>query len=174
MQARIEAALYAAGRPLSPEELTKAAGVTSKRKALSAVRLLSLNVNRTLRAVEISELTEHRFVMQLKPEYSGIARKFSARPLLNTGALKTLSHIIFFQPITAPELARRRGPAAYQHVKELEAVGFVRGEPAGRTKIYRTTTAFSEYFGLSKDPTALKEQLSSVRVQNILRAGARL
>jgi len=65
----------------------------------------------------------------------------------------------YFQPISALELAERRGKHIYQHLKMLEQLGFISGEPSGRTKIYRTTPAFSEYFGLSSDPDIMKKQL---------------
>ncbi len=164
VQARIEAALYAAGRPLSAEELARAASLTSKRKAVAAARFLSFAFNKSLRALEIVELTDQRFVMQLKPDYNPVAKRFASRPLLPLSVLKTLSHVIYFQPISAQDLARRRGPSAYRHVKDLEAVGFVAAEPTGRTRVYHTTAAFSEYFGLSSDPDVMRQQLASARL----------
>ena len=44
-------------------------------------------------------------------------------------------------------------------MKDLEEVGFIAWERTGRSKLYKTTTEFSEYFGLSVDPSTLKHQL---------------
>ncbi|MBI4257789.1 MAG: SMC-Scp complex subunit ScpB [Thaumarchaeota archaeon] len=162
---RIEAALYASGRPLTAEELARAAGVTSKRKAIALTRTLAVQVTRAFKALEVSELSGQKFVLQLKAEYTSVAKRFASRPLLTDATLKTLSHIVYFQPITANELAKRRGPPAYRQIKELEAVGFISSEPAGRTKVYRTTSAFAEYFGLSQDPSVMKQQLASSRLR---------
>ncbi|MEM3437303.1 MAG: SMC-Scp complex subunit ScpB [Nitrososphaerales archaeon] len=159
IKARIEAALYAAGRPLSPKELASAAGINSKRKAVRAVRDLARIFNSTLRALEIVELTDQKFVMQLKKQYNTIAKKFSTKPLIPPSVIKTLSYIAYFQPISSQEIVMRRGKQAYQHIKVLEDIGFISGEPSGRTRVYRTTPAFSEYFGLSNDIETMKKQL---------------
>ena len=159
LTAKIEAALYAAGRPLDPEQLARAAGITSERRAILVARTVAKLVNENMHAVEVVEYPGSRFAMQLKIEYNPLARKFATRPLLSKGALKTLSFIAFFQPIAGSELALRRSTNVYAHFKELEAVGFVIGERSGRTRVYKTTPRFAEYFGLSSDVTLLKKQL---------------
>jgi segregation and condensation protein B len=159
IQARIEAALYAAGRPLSPKELALAAGITSKRRAVRAARDLARIFNSNSRALEVVELADQKFVMQLKKQYNIIAKKFSTKPLMPPSVIKTLSYIAYFQPISSLDLAEKRGKQVYQHLKALEEIGFISGEPSGRTRIYRTTPAFSEYFGLSGDLETMKRQL---------------
>ncbi|MCP8315617.1 MAG: SMC-Scp complex subunit ScpB, partial [archaeon] len=158
IQARIEAALYAAGRPLSPKELASAAGITSKRRAMRAVRDLARILNSNLRAIEIVELADRKFAMQLRKQYNVIAKRFSTKPLIPPSMLKTLSYVAYFQPISRLDLAEKRGKQAYQHLKTLEEMGFISGEPFGRTRVYRTTPAFSEYFGLSSDLETMKRQ----------------
>ncbi len=96
---------------------------------------------------------------QLKAEFTQVARRFATRPLLSKAALRTLSFIAYFQPISSSELALRRSPAAYQHLKELEDVGFVVGQRQGRGREYSTTSRFADYFGLSADMASLKRQL---------------
>jgi segregation and condensation protein B len=97
--------------------------------------------------------------MQLKTQYTQVARRFATRPLLSRAALRTLSFIAYFQPIQTSELVQRRSSAAYQHLKELEEVGFVVSERQGRSRVYRTTGRFSEYFGLSGEVALMKRQL---------------
>lgn len=159
-QARIEAALYASGKPLDPEELTRAGGLTSKSKAVEIARALAKEINSTLKAIEVVELSGHRFVMQLKSNYNRVARRFSNRPLVPGSILKTLSYLAYFQPIVSTELVTRRGNQAYQHLKILKDLGFISYEKTGRARHYRTTNAFSEYFGLPSDPRAMKQQLA--------------
>ncbi len=74
IRARIESALYAYGRPLEIAELAKAARITSKRKTIKIVRDILKSFNENMVALEISELPGHKFVMQLKPKYSKIAK----------------------------------------------------------------------------------------------------
>jgi len=57
--ARIEAALYAAGRPLDAEQLARAGGVTSQRKATLVARAIARAVNDNLSAVEVVEYPAH-------------------------------------------------------------------------------------------------------------------
>jgi segregation and condensation protein B len=161
MLAKVEAALYAAGRPVSVEDIARVAGTTSERKAAAIAREVARAVNGALQAVEVVEYSGPRFAMQLKAKYTQTARKFATRPLLSRAALRTLSFIAFFQPISSSELVQRRSSTVYQHLKELEAVGFIVGERQGRSRAYKTTARFAEYFGLSTELTTLKRQLES-------------
>jgi segregation and condensation protein B len=161
MLAKVEAALYAAGRPISVEDIARVAGTSSERKAAAIAREIARSVNGSLQAVEVVEYSGPRFAMQLKAKYTQTARKFATRPLLSRAALRTLSFIAFFQPITSSDLVLRRSSTVYQHLKELEAVGFIVGERQGRSRAYKTTARFAEYFGLSTELTTLKRQLES-------------
>jgi len=145
IRARIEAALYAAGRPLELNDLLRAAGITSRREALKSVRKISKSLN------------DEKFVMQLKTQYTNVARRFAIRPLMSQAVLRTLSHIAYFQPISGSELAERRGPQAYNHLKKLLEMNFIENEKSGRNKIYRTSNIFSEYFGVSNDPVKIRQ-----------------
>ncbi len=159
--ARVEAALYASGRPLTVEEIAHVAGTASERRATAFAREVARTVNGSMQAVEVVEYAGPKFAMQLKAQYTQTARKFATRPLLSRAALRTLSFIAFFQPISAADLVLRRSSTVYQHLKELEEVGFVVGERQGRSKAYRTTGRFAEYFGLSAEVTTMKRQLES-------------
>jgi segregation and condensation protein B len=161
MTAKIEAALYSAGRPLDPGELARVAGTSSERKAVAMARDVGRRVEGSLTALELVEYPGPRFALQLKGEYIKVARKFATRPLLSRAALRTLSFIAYFQPIQSGDLVLRRGSAVYQHLKELEEVGFVVGERQGRSKAYRTTGRFAEYFGLSAEVASMRKQLES-------------
>jgi len=159
--AKVEAALYASGRPLSVEELAHVVGTASERKATAMAREVARTVNGSMQAVEVVEYSGPRFAMQLKAQYTQTARKFATRPLLSRAAMRTLSFIAFFQPISGADLVLRRSSTVYQHLKELEEVGFVVGERQGRSKAYKTTPRFAEYFGLSTDTATMKRQLEN-------------
>jgi len=159
IRARIEAALYASGRALDAEQLAKAAGISSKKRAAEEAKAIQAKIKSSLSAVEVVEYPGPRFAMQLKAEYTSVARRFATKPLLSKAALRTLSFVAYFQPISSADLALRRGSQSYDHVKDLEEVGFLAWERKGRSKLYRTTTEFSEYFGLSVDAQTLKHQL---------------
>jgi segregation and condensation protein B len=161
MVARVEAALYAAGRPLDAEELARVAGTSSQRKGVAVAREVARAVKESMQAVEVVEYPGPRFAMQLKSQFTQVARRFATRPLLTRAALRTLSFVAYFQPISSSELVLRRSSTVYQHLKELEDVGFITSQRQGRSKTYATTGRFSDYFGLSSDLSTMKKQLES-------------
>ncbi|HJS69128.1 MAG TPA: SMC-Scp complex subunit ScpB [Nitrososphaera sp.] len=158
VSARIEAALYSAGRPLSVDELIRASGTNSKEKTLRIVNELAKKTKATFKAIEIAQLEDGTYVLQLRPEYTPLVRKFAQHPLVPSAALKTLSYIAYEQPVTSKRLVQIRGSQVYSHVKILEQLQFVEHENLGRLKVYRTTPKFQNYFGIT-DLAAMKSKL---------------
>ena len=156
--ARIEAALYSAGRPLSIDELIKASGTNSKEKTLRVVNDLVKKTKTTFKAIEITQLEDGTYVFQLRSEYASLVRKFAQHPMIPVAALKTLSYIAYEQPVTSKRLVQIRGSQVYSHVKMLEQLQFVEHENLGRLKVYRTTLKFQNYFGIT-DLSAMKNKL---------------
>ena len=156
--ARIEAALYSAGRPLSLDELIRASGTNSKEKTHRVVDDLAKKANSTFRAIEIARLEDGTYVFQLRPQYTPLVRKFAQHPLLPPGALKTLSYVAYEQPVTSKRLVQIRGSQVYSHIKLLEQLQFIEHENLGRLKVYRTTSKFQNYFGIT-DLNAVKSKL---------------
>jgi segregation and condensation protein B len=159
IRARIEAALYSSGRALDADQLAGAAGITSKKRVIEEAKAIAVSLKSALSAVEIVEYPGPRFAMQLKAEYTSVARRFATKPLLSKAALRTLSFVAYFQPISSTDLAARRSSSVYEHVKDLEEVGFLVWVRKGRSKLYSTTPEFAEYFGLSTDVPSMKRQL---------------
>jgi segregation and condensation protein B len=158
ISARIEAALYSAGRPLTVDELVKASGTNSRDKSLKIISDLMKKTRTIFKALEIDQLEDGTFVFQLRPQYAPIIRKFANRPVVSGGALKTLSYITYEQPIASRRLVQIRGSQVYSHLKELERIGFIQYEKVGRLKIFRTSKKFQDYFGI-EDVDTLKGKL---------------
>jgi segregation and condensation protein B len=156
--ARIEAALYCAGRPLSLDDLIRASGTNSKEKTQRIVNDLAKKTQVTFKAIEIAQLEDGTYVFQLRPEYTPLVRKFAQHPLLPSAALKSLSYIAYEQPVTSKRLVLIRGSQVYSHIKVLEHMQFVEHENLGRLKVYRTTPKFQSYFGIT-DLNAIKNKL---------------
>jgi segregation and condensation protein B len=159
-QARIEAALYAAGRPLTLEEISRAAKINSRRKLGILMLDLSKKINSTFAAIELKVVEGPMYSLQLKPEMNSVAKRFASKPLLSTSALRTLSYVVYLQPVSASELVLRRGSAVYSHLKDLAEIGFVRGERRGRGRVFSTTDNFADYFGLSHDADQQRKQVA--------------
>jgi len=160
--ALLEAALYVAGRPLDLRTLGSIIKTRSKRKVQRLVSILMEEYKNRETALEILELEDKRFVLQLKAEYSPQVQRLAIRPLLSKGPLKTLSYIAYRQPVLQPQVVDVRGHHAYGHLRQLEGMGLISRERVGRTRLLRTTGFFADYFGLSHDLRAMKRQLKRV------------
>ena len=157
--ARLESALYSAGRPLTVEELVKAAGTESRQKTIAVLESIIKKMKNTFKAIEIVTLPDGSYVFQLKPEYSANVRKYASKPLLSRATQKTLSYIALEQPISSKQLLEVRGSGVYGQLKELRQLNFVEHQSVGRLKIYSTTEKFQKYFWIEGDVTALKQKL---------------
>jgi segregation and condensation protein B len=158
-KALIEAALYAAGRPLSIEDLervSKAGGIPETESLLG--ELVEEYQGRSS-SLEIVQVSKGRYVLQLKPEYSTKVARLSPDGLLSLGTLKTLALVALRQPIRQSEVIEIRGGHSYEHIHRLEQLGFVKKQPSGKSVTLTTTKMFSEYFGFDDDLAKLKVQL---------------
>src|SRR5213593_3158521 len=115
-----EAALYVSGRPLDLKTIGSIIGARSEDK----IRGVALAVSERYRSVDspiqVLELPDGRFVMQLKGEFARQVKRLANRPLLTPGTLRTLSFIALRQPIPQAHVVRVRGKLAYGHVKQLK------------------------------------------------------
>jgi segregation and condensation protein B len=165
--ARLEAALYSAGRPLTIEELIKASGTESRTKTLALMINLVKRTKAAFKAIEVASLPDGSYVFQLKPEYNTVIRKYASKPLLPTATLKTLSYIAYMQPVSSKRLVEVRGSGVYLHLKVLEQLAYIEHQNVGRLKIYNTTEKFQKYFGIQGDKDLLKQKLfTKVRSSN--------
>ena len=157
--ARLESALYSAGRPLTIEELIKAAGTESRQKTMDVLESIIKKMKNTFKAIEIVILPDNSYVFQLKPEYSSSVRKYASKPLLSRATQKTLSYIALEQPISSKQLLEVRGSGVYGQLKELRQLNFIEHQSVGRLRIYSTTEKFQKYFGIEGDVDILKQKL---------------
>jgi segregation and condensation protein B len=160
--ALLEAALYVAGRPLDLNELCSILKTRSKNKAKKFVKMLVAEYADRNTALEILELKDERYVLQLKAEYTPLVKRLVNRPLLSTGPLKTLSYIAYRQPISQKRVVDVRGHHVYGHIKLLKEMGLIGAERSGRSLVLRTTEYFADYFGLSHETATMKKELAHV------------
>lgn len=158
----VEAALYVAGRPLDLNELCSVLKTRSKNRVRKLVSAIMQDYANRNTALEILELKDERYVLQLKAEFTPLVRRLVNRPLLSTGPLKTLSYIAYRQPVSQKRVIDVRGHHAYGHIKLLKEMGLIASERSGRSWILKTTEYFADYFGLSHDTATMKKELKHV------------
>ncbi|KEQ56355.1 Segregation protein [Marine Group I thaumarchaeote SCGC AAA799-E16] len=159
--ARVEAALYSAGRPLRIEDIIRASGTESRTKTLDILQNIMKKTKSAFKALEVVILPDGSYVMQLKPEYSATVKRYASKPVLPNATLKTLSYIAYQQPISSKQLVEVRGSGVYAHLKELRQLDYITHQNVGRIKIYTTTEKFQKYFGIQGDVEDLKQRLFS-------------
>jgi len=151
----IEAALLAAGRPLSLAELAQLFE-ESARPANAQLReaIKQLAADYEGRGIEVKE-TGNGYRIQVRRELaSEVSRLWPERPPRYSRAmLETLALIAYRQPITRGEIEAVRGVSVNpQIIKAMQERNWVRvvgvRDVPGRPEILGTTREFLDYFGL--------------------------
>ena len=98
----------------------------------------------------------NRFKLTTKFEHKEYYQRLIENPETNTlsqAALETLAIIAYNEPLTRIDVDKIRGVGSAQIVRKLVAKGFVkevgRSDAPGRPILYKTTSEFLDYFGLS-------------------------
>ena len=150
----LEAALFAASRPLSPEELgtlDPAAGESALHAALDEVRRAYAGEDNGVELVQIGQgwqfLTRRDYAEAIE------RAQFALRTRrLSPAALETMAIIAYRQPVGRLEIEEIRGADSGAVLDKLVERGLVevvtRGEGLGRPLLYGTTSQFLEVLGL--------------------------
>ncbi len=151
----IEAALLAAGNPLTPTQLLALFGeneATSHDEISRAIA--SLQADCESRGIELLEVASG-FRYQVRQDvHAWVARLWTERPSRYSRALlETLALIAYRQPITRAEIEQIRGVAVSTHiVKTLEEREWIRvvghRDVPGKPALFGTTRGFLDYFNL--------------------------
>ncbi len=157
--ADLEALLYAASRPVGLTDIVMWLKLENELEASKLILDLAKIYHAEDSALEISMLPRERVVLQLRTDFTKQASRYSLKPLLTEGPLRTLSYIAYNQPIESRDIANARGSQAYKHLKLLEEMGLIKREKEGRTSIVRTTQDFADYLGLPSDRTTMRREL---------------
>ena len=158
----IEAALYAADRPLTLEELRGILGTSSETYVRKLVGELVADYGNRSGPLSLAETSKDTFALCLRDDYMPKLKGVIHRAKLSRGAMKTLATIAYKQPVQRARLADLRGSRVYEHVKQLEALGFIESKPFGRTRVLRTSRRFSGYFGFEDDMDKIRERLEEL------------
>jgi segregation and condensation protein B len=172
----IEAALLAAGRPLTADELI---GLFDERDGFDAeavhTAVAALRAEYETRGIELSEVASG-FRIQIRSAFAQpISRLWQERPAKYSRALlETLALVAYRQPITRGEIEQVRGVTVNPTiVKTLLERGWIRvighRDVPGKPELLGTTREFLDYFSLKKLddlPTLMQlKELEELRVQ---------
>jgi len=163
----LEAALFAASRPLGLDELATLdpeAGELGTRAALEELRAAYAGSDH---GVELAQIADG-WQFLTRPEYAEPIERaqFALRPRrLSPAALETLAIIAYRQPVGRIEVDEIRGVDSGAVIDKLVERGLIevtsRGEGLGRPLLYGTTPQFLEILGVrSLDDLPRLDELS--------------
>lgn len=150
----IEAALFAAARPVTIEELASLDPDASLADARAGLEQLRETYDFNQHAVEVVELAGGYQVLT-RPNFAAALERAQLHvrtPKLTPAALETLAVIAYRQPVGRAEIEEIRGVSAggvlrtLQERSLIEVVG--RSETLGRPLLYGTTAQLLELLGL--------------------------
>ncbi len=150
----IEAALFAASRPLSLRELGSLDISASPGDIRAALNELGDEYTNGGHGVELVELAEGMQVLSRREFADAIVEaQIVHRPRrLSQAAMEALAIIAYRQPVGRAEIEEIRGVASDGVLRSLQERGLVdvvrRGEALGRPLLYGTTPTFLELLGL--------------------------
>jgi segregation and condensation protein B len=145
----LEATLFAAESPMTPQELAVATGIADVKAALG--RLGALYEGHGIELVERGG----RFRLQTAPDLAHLLRREKLEPRkLSRAGIETLAIIAYHEPVSRAEIEAIRGVQISKGTLDalLEA-GWIK--PAGRREVpgrpltFATTPAFLDHFGLA-------------------------
>ncbi len=172
----IEAALLAAGRPLSIDHLQGLFdGRMSPEKSDIRAAIAALGEDYEARGIEVAEVASG-FRLQIKSTMSDRLQKLweERPPRYSRAMFETLALIAYRQPITRGEIEEVRGVSVSSNImrtlieRDWARVVGHRDVP-GRPEMFGTTRGFLDYFGLKRlddlPPLADLSDWESLRVQ---------
>jgi|GEM_PF-362557 segregation and condensation protein B len=162
LELRIEAILFAAGKPLSVHEICGSLGVSDYRLVQKALRALQRHYSSRRTSLEVHRAGD-AWALQVRPDLLPVAHQVAAVEIPKR-TLKVLALIAYHQPMRQSLLVKMVGESAYEEVAHLRQLGFVRASPRGSTLELTTTSKFPEYFGFE---TADREKLKALLAQRL-------
>lgn len=162
---QIEAILFASGRLMDINTLMNLTEASSK-------QVLRKNISKLKEEYEARDspllIIEERdgWKLTVREKYLPIVRSIVSDMELPKSILETLSVIAWKAPVLQSDVVKIRHNKAYEHIAELEDLGFITKEPDGRSYVVKLTEKFFTYFDI-EGTHDIKEFLKRSKVPEI-------
>jgi segregation and condensation protein B len=144
----IEALLFASGRLMNSDTLINLTGASNK-------QVISKNIEKLKKEYEDRKsplmIVEEKdgWKLTVREQYLPLVRKIVSETELPKTILETLAVIAWKSPALQSEIINVRHNKAYDHIAELEELGFINKEKKGRSFVLKLSEKFYEYFDVS-------------------------
>ncbi|NQU79202.1 SMC-Scp complex subunit ScpB [Candidatus Woesearchaeota archaeon] len=151
----VEAILFAAGRTVSVMEFQSLLGLKNPGLVTESIKCIIDEYNQRESPLMVVQ-EEDGWKLTVKEKYLGLVQKINPHTELSKTILETLSVIAWKQPMIQSDVIKIRTNKAYDHISELERLGFISKERYGRSYMIKVTQKFLDYFDLP-DASAIKD-----------------
>jgi len=160
LKRRLESVLFASGKKLTLEELSKLVRERDVERIKQA--LIELKADLEQKGSSIMLIEEGTaWKLQVKEGYLPFVSKIVTQTELSKTILETLAVVAFKAPVLQSNVIKIRTNKAYKHLDQLEELGYISREKKGRTKLIKLTQKFFEYFDIP--PQALKDKFKGYK-----------
>ncbi len=151
---KVESLLFSSGRKMTIEEISRLSHAKPEdiKNALAELKLEYDDRGSSVMVVNEGD----SWKLTTREQYLPLVQKIVTETELTKTIMETLAVIAFKYPIKQSALIKIRTNKAYDHLKELEEMGYISRVKYGRTKLIKLTQKFFEYFNLPEEK--LKDQ----------------
>ncbi len=141
----IEALLFASGRYMNIDTLLNLTKASDKKILINNINKLKEEYEARKSPLMIVE-EKDGWKITVKETYLSLVRKIVSETELPKTILETLAVIAWKNPVLQSSIIDIRHNKAYDHITELEELGFIKKEKKGRSFILKLTDKFYDYF----------------------------
>ena len=146
---KVEAVLFAVGKEITSERIASLCSLEIK-QIEPIIESLSQRYQQMSNALKIVK-KENGWKLTVHDHYVPLVSSLVSNTELERPLMETLAVIAWRYPIVQSEVVKLRNAKAYDHMKQLEELGFVAKEKHGRTFKVKLTKKFFEYFDLPSE-----------------------
>jgi len=144
---KVEALLFASGRKMNIEEISKLSGIRNHEKIKQALDELKKEYETRGSSVMLFEENDG-WKLNVKEHYLSTVQKIVTKTELDKPLMETLAVVAWKYPVLQATVVKIRHNKAYDHLKQLEEMGFINRTKYGRTRRITLTDKFFDYFAL--------------------------
>ena len=143
---KLEALLFSSGRKMDLEELSRLSDAQTGdiQKSLEELKKEYEDKNSSVMIINEGD----SWKLTVREQFLPLVQKIVTETELSKTIMETLAVIAFKYPIKQSNLINIRTNKAYDHLKELEEMGYITRQKHGRTNLIKLTQKFFEYFDL--------------------------
>lgn len=165
LKKQVEALLFSSGKRMHVNDLSKICRVDDVdllKSLLSELKSEYESRSSSLMIVDEDNCNVWKFAV--KEKHLPVVKKVVADTELSKSIMETLAVIAYKAPVKQSEVIDVRTNKAYDHISELESMGYISREKFGRTRLIKLSQRFFDYFDIP--PDKLKDKLEKYETIN--------